>query len=169
MTLRLVLTRHAKSSWDAPAEDDHARPLNDRGRTSADALGVWLGDNGYVPDLVLSSDALRTRETWMRLATGLAAQPEIVWTPDLYLAGPGTMLQVLRRVQSAATVLMLGHNPGIAQFAAALVADPPPHPRFADYPTGATLVAGFDLPRWEALRPGTGQSIDFVVPRDLTG
>ena len=46
---RLILTRHAKSAWDDPSMDDHDRPLNDRGRRSARALGDWLASRGYDP------------------------------------------------------------------------------------------------------------------------
>ncbi|MBZ0123364.1 MAG: histidine phosphatase family protein, partial [Roseovarius sp.] len=65
------------------------------------------------------------------------------------------------------TVLMIGHNPGIGWLAQTLVADPPPHPRFFDYPTGATLVAGFDVADWADA--GTGRTVEFIVPRELTG
>ena len=58
---RLILTRHAKSSWDDPLTPDHDRPLNDRGKAAAADLGQWLASRGYIPDEVLCSDALRTR------------------------------------------------------------------------------------------------------------
>ena len=61
--MRLILIRHAKSSWANPGQGDHARPLNPRGRRAATAIGGWLADKGYVPDLILCSDAQRTRET----------------------------------------------------------------------------------------------------------
>ena len=65
------------------------------------------------------------------------------------------------------TVIMVGHNPGIAEFADELMATPPRHPRFADYPTGATLVADFEIDDWSALEPGTGTATGFVIPREL--
>ena len=46
---RLILTRHAKSSWDDPLTPDHDRPLNERGKAAAADLGVWLASRGYVP------------------------------------------------------------------------------------------------------------------------
>ncbi|WP_320177294.1 histidine phosphatase family protein [Roseovarius pacificus] len=164
MTLRLILMRHAKSSWDDPALSDHARPLNGRGRRSASALGDWLRAQGVLPDQILSSSSERTRETCARLGLDATAQ----FTGTLYHAGPATMLRVLHGA-SGQTVLMLGHNPGIADFAHALVATPPPHPGFETYPTCATLVADFAITDWADLAPGTGQTVDFIVPRDLTG
>lgn len=162
MTRELVLMRHAKSSWRVPAIGDHDRPLNGRGRRSARALGDWLRAAGHLPDAVLCSSARRTRDT----LAGLALEAPVRCLDALYHAEPEAMLALLRQAQGA-RVLMLGHNPGLADLAQALVAVPPAHPRFADYPTGATLVAAFDIAGWGALRPGTGRVLDFVVPRDL--
>ena len=75
MTLRLILTRHAKSSWDDPLMSDHDRPLNARGKAAAADLGGWLASRSYLPGQVLCSDALRTRETWEGIAPALAAPP----------------------------------------------------------------------------------------------
>lgn len=161
---RLILMRHAKSSWDNPALDDHARPLNGRGRVSARVLGDWLRARGYIPDQALSSDATRTRETFARLK--IPCDTEFLGA--LYHAGPEEMLHVLRQA-GGDTVLMIGHNPGIGWFAQTLVAEPPPHPRFFDYPTCATLVADFDVESWDEIGTGTGKPVDFIVPRELTG
>ena len=161
---RLILMRHAKSSWDDPAVEDHDRPLNGRGRVSARVLGDWLRDRGYLPDLVLSSSAARTRETY----AGLKIMCDARFLPELFHAEPETMLHTLRRADGD-TVLMLGHNPGIGWFAQSLVSVPPPHPRFYDYPTCATLVADFDVGSWDELGTGTGTAVDFIIPRELTG
>ena len=161
---RLILMRHAKSSWATPGQDDHARPLNSRGKVSARVLGDWLRHKGYLPDQTLSSDSVRTRETFARLK--IACDTEFLG--KLYHAGPEDMLRVLRKA-TGDTVLMLGHNPGIGWFAQTLVAVPPPHPRFFDYPTCATLVAEFDIDRWEEVGTGMGKAVDFVIPRELTG
>ena len=77
------------------------------------------------------------------------------------------MLRVLRGA-TGARVLMLGHNPGIAEFAASLVTAPPAHERFDDYPTGATLVVRFEIGDWADLMPGTGAVVHFVILRELT-
>ena len=120
-----------------------------------------------MPDRVLSSDARRTRETWALMAPLLGPDIPVDWLGDLYLAGPGTMLAALRRAGPAGTVAMLGHNPGIAHFAGALLQTAPAHPRFADYPTCATLVADFAADRWGGTLPGSGTVVDFVVRRDI--
>ncbi|MBD0864373.1 MAG: hypothetical protein GDA36_01570, partial [Rhodobacteraceae bacterium] len=86
--------------------------------------------------------------------------------PDLYHAAPDTMRTVLCQT-SGKTVMMLGHNPGIGEFAARLLAAPPAHARFCDYPTGATLVVRFDIDDWANVALQSGQVIDFVIPQEL--
>ena len=164
MTRRLILMRHAKSSWSDPLAEDHQRPLNDRGRRSARAVGDWLRDKSYLPDQILSSSSVRTRET----CAGLNLEADKRFLDGLYHASAKTMLEVLKQ-GTGRCVLMLGHNPGIAWFASELVEHPPQHPRFSDYPTCATLVVDFPIDTWHALRPGSGRVIDFVIPRELPG
>ena len=163
MIRRLILMRHAKSSWDDPLQSDHDRPLNKRGRRSADALGDWLRGCAYLPDEILCSTAARTCETCDRLRLGDVTTQ---YLDGLYMAGPDRMLAALQGA-AGATVLMLGHNPGIGDFAQSIVAAPPQHDRFADYPTGATLVIAFEDVAWADLRWCSGTVEDFVVPHEL--
>ena len=156
MTRVLILMRHAKSSWDTPGLSDHDRPLNDRGRRSARALGHWLRASGWLPDEVLCSTALRTRET----LAGQAHDAPTTFTGELYHAGPDTLARVLA-ASTGDTVLMIGHNPGIADFADQVLKTPPDHDRFHDYPTGATLVAQFGS-AW-----ANGTTLGFTTPREL--
>lgn len=163
---RLILTRHAKSSWDDPNAPDHDRPLNDRGRAAAKDLGQWLASRGYVPGEVLCSDALRTRQTWEGLAPALPGAPAPSLKPALYHAGPDVMLAVLRHA-TADVVMVLGHNPGISEFAARILAQQPMHEGFAHYPTGATLVCDFAVASWAEVNWGQGVADDFIVPREI--
>ncbi|MBW7922178.1 MAG: histidine phosphatase family protein [Rubellimicrobium sp.] len=166
MTLRLILTRHAKSDWSGGAQDDFHRPLNAHGRDEARLVGDWLLSRGYLPDTVLSSPARRTMETVEHLAARLGRDLQADPVSGLYGADAGTILDALHGAQGN-TVLLVGHNPGIAHAAALLVHDRPPFPRFADYPTGATAVIDFALGGWADIAPGTGALRDFIVPDDL--
>lgn len=166
MTKRLILIRHTKSSWDDANLTDHDRPLNKRGRRAAANIGNWLASRGYLPDEVISSDALRTAETWKVIAAALPAAPEPRYEHKLYQAAADTMLAVLRHAKGE-VVLMLGHNPGISEFAQRLVARAPLHAEFQRYPTGATLVAEFPTDDWADAAFGSATPDDFVVPRDL--
>lgn len=164
MTRTLILMRHAKSSWDDITLPDHDRPLNDRGRASAQAMGNWLRTQDHRPDAAVSSTSQRTGETFRMLGFDIP----VFYTRTLYHAGPEVMMDVLRD-QTAQTLLMLGHNPGIADFADRLVSHAPRHPRFADYPTCATCVIRFDSDSWNTIGWREGQPIDFAVPREVMG
>lgn len=165
MSLRLILTRHAKSAGDDPALDDHDRPLNPRGEKSAAAIGRWLGDNGYSPEVALLSTARRVAETWAGIASRLAAEPKVAWNRALFHSSPAGMLAALAG-RSEGCVILIAHNPGMAALAQRLVRDPPARDEFAYFPTCATLIIDFDVQAWGDIREG--RVVDFVVPRDLT-
>jgi len=166
MTLRLILIRHAKSSWSDPTTDDHDRVLNSRGRESAKAIGAWLGGKGFVPQKVICSSAARCAETLALVQDGLAAKPEVMFEQSLYNASLDVMLGKLQSA-SGDVVAMIGHNPAIGELADALVKQSPARPRFSIYPSGATTVIDFDVESWSEVQLDQGDLVDFVLPRDL--
>ncbi len=161
---RLILIRHGKSSWDDPFGDDHARTLNQRGRDAAEAVGAWLHANGYIPDLLLVSDAVRTVETCELICPAFTTAPAVKYKPSLYHAAPDTVLYLVQR-KTAGCIAVIGHNPGIGMLANGLVKQAPAHPRFGDYPTCATTIIDFV----GGIERAKGDVVDFVVPRDLIG
>lgn len=164
MVKRLILLRHAKSSWDDPTLADRDRPLNKRGRKSAKAIGKWLQEIGITPDLTLCSDAVRAKETLKRLKLGGKAKV----MPELYMAEADQILEAMQKADGAC-VMLIAHNPGIADFAQRLVSSPPPHGRFADFPTGATLIVDIPMTDWKAGHFGTSTVVNFITPRELIG
>jgi phosphohistidine phosphatase len=158
----LLVLRHAKSSWTDPGRDDHDRTLNARGRRGAAAMGAWIAEAGLLPDQVMCSDAVRTRETWTR--TNLPGAVEL--RSDLYHASAETMLQLAKEA-SGTRVMMIGHNPGIADFCRRVAITPPDHKRFAQYPTCALTVLTFDTDDWAELDWKTGTVAGFLTPSDL--
>jgi phosphohistidine phosphatase len=166
MTLRLVLIRHAKSSWDDFSIDDHDRQLNARGRRSAPAIGEWIADRGDIPREVLCSDATRTRETLAVLMEQWPTTPAVRYLQSLYLAPATTMLAELKTAK-APIVAMIGHNPGIGSFACGLVHERPNHPKYASYPTCATAIIDFDVAHWSDVSAASGRVVAFTTPREL--
>jgi phosphohistidine phosphatase SixA len=113
MQRRLIVMRHAKSSWDSPTAADHDRPLNDRGRQDAPRVAARLVELGWLPDVVLSSDSQRTRETFEGMQTVLPAVRSVEFLASLYHASIEALREALLGVaDDAAVVLALGHNPG---------------------------------------------------------
>ena len=166
MTCRLILTRHAKSDWDDILLPDHDRVLNERGQRSASAIGTWMADRGHVPDVACVSTALRAMETWNGIAPQLGADVDLVQDRDLYLSSPDTLLRILSD-QTAQTVLIIAHNPGMGSLAQLMAEDPPQNAAFDRFPTCATLVLDFETDDWR-VEPLSGRVVDFVVPRELT-
>ncbi|MDQ2708021.1 MAG: histidine phosphatase family protein [Actinomycetota bacterium] len=120
MPRRLVLLRHAKSSWPADVPD-HKRPLGSRGRREAPLAGRWLAE--HVPDieLVVCSSAERTRQTWERVHPELATTPELRVDDRVYEASARDLMEVARELpETARTVLFIGHNPGLEDLIAEL-------------------------------------------------
>ena len=112
MTRRLIVMRHAKSSWDSGAESDHARPLNKRGKRDAPLIAQRLADLKWIPNLVLSSDSARTRETYSLMCQALTDVDRVEYLPAFYNNVFGALQATLGEVPDAfSTVLALGHNP----------------------------------------------------------
>ncbi len=118
---RLVLMRHAKSSWDSNALSDHERPLSGRGERDAPRMASALLALGAWPDAVVCSDAVRTRQTWAAMAPRGPEVQVLRVTPELYLAGLRELqLDAAAWPEDWRTVLALGHNPGWEDAAALL-------------------------------------------------
>jgi phosphohistidine phosphatase len=161
---RLVLLRHAKS--DYPDVPDHERPLAKRGRKDAPRVGRWLAASGYAPDAVVCSTAVRARQTWELLAPALAA-PVVRYEPRVYEASVLGLLMLVREFDPEwGTVLLIGHNPGMAELTAGL-ADPPPDPP-AEFPTAAVAVLEL-RGAWPDVAPAGARLLAFAVPARLRG
>lgn len=163
----LFLIRHAKSSWSCDV-DDHVRPLSGRGRRDAAALGRHLHRRGIVPDLVWLSDAVRAVQTWQIAAANGADAIAVAERPELYHATSEDLLAQLRTApENARTVLVVGHNDGLADCVSLLGAHRGPRDLWdridTKYPTSA--CAGLTCPDWSELAPGSAELISYDVPR----
>jgi phosphohistidine phosphatase len=160
---RLVLLRHAKSSWDDNQLDDHDRPLNGRGRRAAAQLGRYLNEQGLAPAQVLCSSAVRARQTLELLQ--LAGRPRILVETELYGASAGELIDRLRRVDDAVdSVMVIGHNPGIHDLAVTLSADAEGIPSF---PTAALAELTLPGDRWSDLQFRGATLARVVMPKNL--
>jgi phosphohistidine phosphatase len=159
----LLVLRHAKSSRNDPALDDHERPLNERGRRDAPRMGELVRKHGLIPDLIISSDAVRARLTAEAVAEAARYAGEILHHPQLYPGSPADILSVLRTVPgNAETVMIVGHNPGLEQLVERLTGEQ------RDLPTAALAQVALPIDRWRDLKPSTrGTLVGHWRPKEL--
>ncbi len=170
MTRRLLVLRHAKSSWDDPSLADRDRPLAARGRRATKLLRRHLRDDRIEVDAVFCSTAARARETWDRVRPGLRGQPPVRFEPRMYEADVRTLVEIVRTAPpTAGTVLLVGHNPGLDDLVHALARDGDPVALdllAAGLKTGSLATLRVEG-EWAALAPNAGYLESLVRPRDL--
>jgi phosphohistidine phosphatase len=168
---RLMLLRHAKSDWAKPGLRDQDRPLNPRGRQAAPKMGTYMVRHALVPDLIVASTAKRVTETLELLLPAFKTAPKLVSDPRVYGAGSNALLDIVKEApRTAHSLLLVGHNPGMAEFAALLIAsgDVDARQRLIEkFPTAGLAVIDFAIDDWAELHPRGGRLDRFVVPRAL--
>lgn len=159
----LLLMRHAKADSNAALGRDEERPINERGRRAADRVGGWLAQVGCIPDRVLSSPAVRTRQTAERAAAAGGWQRQVELDPRIYEASPTTLMRVVASCSEDVDRLMLvGHEPGMSGTLAHLLGG-----ASVRFPTAAVACLELDLERWSDLESGCGLLLWLVTPRLL--
>ncbi len=160
--LRLILMRHGEAERPHPGLEDFDRALGDDGRAESRRMGKALAEAGYEPDLALVSAARRTLETWAETAAAFAGDVAVEQRRRLYAASAAALAAAVSEAASRAQTLMLvGHNPGIHQYAAHLAQQGGTDRRLIDrFPTGSAVVFAID----EAGRPTLER---MLMARDL--
>ncbi len=158
----LLLMRHAKSSWKESALPDHERPLNKRGKKEAPEVGKYLKENHLVPDLILSSTALRAHDTAKAVAETSGFEGQVERYQDLYMSDTASYLDILRCMPNAANrVLVVGHNPDVEDLLAMLT-DVKEH-----LATAALAVIDLPISTWEELNEATDARLQKIwTPRE---
>jgi len=170
---RLMLLRHAKSDRSEPGGSDRERVLNGRGRETAPRIGAYMASHGLVPDLVISSPAARTKETWELVAPALRKPPRVRYDEDIYRNDPRLLIDLIAETEPGVQVLLLvGHNPSLASVAELLTASGHGDARQRlreNFPTAALAVIDFPFDSWDAIHPRSGRLDRLITPRLLEG
>jgi len=161
--IRMILMRHAKSSW----EDDVAdfdRPLNRRGLRDAPRIAAELSERGWCPDVVVHSAAMRTTQTWELMASHFPEVDQVVSSKSLYHGSPADIRTVAENLPtSCGTSLIIGHNPGwelaVHQLSSQNVR----------MTTANAALFENDASHWEAAfaEPSAWRLIDILRPKEL--
>jgi phosphohistidine phosphatase len=159
---QLTLLRHAKSVQDPSYAVDRERPLAERGRADAEAMGRFFAQAEIVPDLIASSPAIRARQTAELLARAAGYEAGIRWDEAVYAAGPDALLAVMRGLPDQVEhALMVGHNPGFEELAALLIGTE----CGVTLPTAAAAHFEIDVDRWSEVCAGAGRLQWLVTPK----
>ncbi|MFZ0897294.1 MAG: histidine phosphatase family protein [Candidatus Nitrosopolaris sp.] len=160
----VLVLRHAKSSWKHPELSDHDRPLNKRGKHDAPLMGRLLKREDLLPDVIISSTAMRARATAEAIAKASGYKGEIVLNKSLYAAGPEAYLGVIHDLSDEyARVLIVGHNPGLEDLVELLTGE------IHLMPTCSLAHVKFRVDKWSEIdNKIKGQIGEIWLPRDLT-
>jgi len=157
----LYILRYGKSSWDDNNLEDFDRPLNRRGEVTAPYIGEVMSRNGFEPEAILSSPAVRARSTaeLVKKGGGLAAQ--IQFDERIYEASPATLCGVASEVSDEfRSAMIVGHNPGMEGLILFLTE------RLESMPTAGLAVIDLDIPRWKDIDAKTGTLRTLIRPKD---
>lgn len=160
---RLLICRHAKSSWSQSDLRDFDRPLNQRGERDAPEMGRRLAARGLQPELICASPAARALATAHHYAQQLGYPVEQIRTNAVqYAANVPVMLQLVQAIEAAVEVLMVvGHNPestALANVLGALMID--------NIPTSGIVGLDFAVDSWQQVAPGKGSLVFFDYPKN---
>jgi phosphohistidine phosphatase len=159
----LLLLRHAKSSWGDPSASDFDRPLAARGIADAPRIGDALRHKGPLPDLILSSPAVRATQTVEAVvkAAGLGT-PQ--FDQNIYGASSPELMAIVRRLpETSSCAMLVGHNPGFGDLVSRLT------DTSQDMPTAALACIEFQVETWADVEDGTGRLAWFITPKTLGG
>lgn len=157
----LYILRHAKSSWDNPNLADFDRPLNERGLRAAPFIGEIILKNKFLPDLLLSSPAIRARETADLVKNTAKLETEIKFDERIYEASPHTLVDIISELDSQTdSVMLVGHNPGLEGLLKFLTGEIQP------MPTAGLAVVDLETDDWCAIEPESGSLRTLIRPKD---
>lgn len=158
----LLLLRHAKSSWKDTSLQDFDRPLNGRGRKAAEMVARFIRKQRVAPDLLLSSPAIRARETIETVIKAAKLSAELRYDQRIYEAGPLRLLEIVSQIEEErGTVLLVGHNPGMEELLQ-LLTDRPEH-----MTTGTLAKIDLKADKWSKVLEQKG-TLDWIVkPKKL--
>lgn len=153
----LLVLRHAKSSWKDVGVSDHERPLNKRGRRDAPRVGRLLVALKLIPDLTVTSSAVRALSTANEVVAGCGIADPVLVDSRLYLADPETIIDVVQSLGGdAERLLVVGHNPGCAELVGLLTGSS------EEFPTAALAQVELSIDDWSELRGSTRGRLEML-------
>ncbi len=158
---KIYIIRHAKSSWKDLNLDDFDRPLNKRGRFDAPLMGEKLKSKNIMPDIVISSSALRTKLTAQTITQKVGYTKDILFSKDLYESSASVIYDKLSNLDDRyKTVFLFGHNTGINEFVEKYVEF------YENVPTCGVVEIDFNCASWKEISKRNAKLVSFDYPKN---
>jgi phosphohistidine phosphatase len=159
----LLILRHAKSSWSNPALADIDRPLNKRGKQDAPRIGDLLRAEDLVPELIISSPALRARKTANAVSEYSGYVGKIEIQREFYPGDPDSFIEAFYAIpEQIERILIVAHNPGLEELLYVLTGES------VRMPTSALAQVSLPVDRWVDLDDDTdGKLVNFWRVKEL--
>jgi len=163
----IYLVRHAKSSWKNAELDDIDRPLNGRGVRNAYEMAGRLEQQNIVPDILVTSPAIRAAHTAIIFARVLGYPgTKIRFNEDLYGVASHQFLEIIQEIKdSRKTAMLFSHNPGVTNLANDLVGN---EAEIENVPTSGIVCVEYNVNSWSKIKPYTGKLYFFDYPKKMT-
>ena len=160
----VILYRHGKSDWGAPYGDDHDRPLAKRGRKASKAMGRFLSESGRLPDIAITSTALRAKSTLEISVAEGSWDCEIVENERIYYGTVGEIFDIIRNLPDKySSVLLVGHEPKWSNLASLMIGGGE-----VVFKTATMALICFEAPSWENIELGEGELLWLQQPSMLS-
>lgn len=161
---RLYLLRHARSAPGRPGQRDFDRPLDDEGFAEAEVISEEAADQGYRPDVIISSTAVRCRQTAAPFRRTMSEELPVEYIDALYSGAVGAYAEIAFAGRREKSVMLIGHNPMIEEFFHRLAGDAVIAAAIPlGYPTAGLAIIDFDTQPTET-EHGGGRFSGFVTP-----
>lgn len=158
----VFFARHAKSNWGEAGISDFERPINTQGELDAPAMAAYLNTKKFIPQQIISSDAVRALQTAAVYKTQLTPKQNIIKNASLYNAGPLEIEQtVIHQKDNISSIMIVGHNPGMTEIVNLYALNS----GVSDMPSCGVAIVQFKAERWKDIKHAGGELIAFEFPK----
>ena len=161
---KLLVVRHAKSDWSQPGQTDEKRNINDKGILKSGRIIDYLKRKEILPDLIITSHALRACETAQLIAKGIGIDPEDIQIhPKIYSWNEDQLFDLFLEIpDNVETLMIVGHNPVLTNFINYLVSPP------IDWmPTSSVAALSVPIKKWSEISKNKAELLFFITPKML--
>lgn len=159
----IIIFRHGKSDWTADFTSDHDRPLAPRGVKSAQIMGKYLSSLDEVPDLVITSSALRAKTTAEIAMEFGHWKSTLIIEPKIYGGSCDFLLQLVQKqMESVNRICLVGHEPVFSLFISKLTGK-----NIFHFPTASMAKIDYEVNSWKKIKLGEGILDWLQSPKDI--